>query len=361
MMIGKAVALEPPQDEFSTGYNYYSGGGITVHGPAMIVKKDLLNRMSLKAGERVDLVSSASVDVVTQASRYKETRNEYTLGTSYLHNDTLMGIDYTNSRESDYISDTFSVGLAHDLLEKNMTLNLRVSRSWDQVGKNHDPAFGWKDFNRTIYSAGITQTLTPWWLIQFNYEATADEGFINNPYRSVLTTVGGTPPENYPGARTGHAWAIRTGYGFFPHSVEENAVWQRSSVQLTYRYYQDTFDVRSHTGKILFQRYFRDNWLFGISYQYQWQGEASFYGDRLPPDQVFKARDKELSRFTDHWFGGSIKYKPKISKWKWLDNPFVQCSYNFLLYDYDNFTDPRTGELYSLRSHVFHSSIGFDY
>jgi hypothetical protein len=357
----RAMAIEPPQDEVSVGYNLYEGGGITVQGPAVIVKKALLKRMSLKAGARVDLISSASIDVVTQASRYKETRKEYSLGTSLLQGETLTGIDYTNSTEADYTSNTLSVGLAHDLFEKNTTLSLRAGRSWDQVGKNGDPAFGWREFNRTIYAAGIAQSLTPRWLIQLNYEATAETGFINNPYRSVFTQDGGTAPENYPEARTGHAWVVRTGYGFFSRLADGGTAEQKSSVQLQYRYYQDTFDVRSHTGKILVQRYLDHGWLLGSFYQYQRQGEASFYGDRVSPTQVFKARDKELSRFTDHWIGASAKYKPKQYQWRWLENPYLQFSYGFLMYDYDNFTDPRTGELYSQRAHVLHTSIGFDY
>lgn len=363
MPLTKASAVEPPQDEVSFGYNFYNGGGVTVQGPAVIVRKDLLNRMSLKAGARLDLVSSASVDVVTQASPYKESRKEYTVGTNLLEGETLIGLDYTNSTESDYISNTFSVGMAHDLFEKNLTLSLRVARAWDQVGKNGDPAFGWKDFKRTLYVAGFTQSLTPYWLIQFNYEVAADDGFINNPYRSVLTTgpVGGTSPENYPEARTGHAWVVRTGYGFSRQSADEGPDKGNSSLQLDYRYYQDSFDVRSHTGKILYQRYFALEWLFGIFYQYHWQGEASFYGDRLPPTQVFKARDKELSRFTDHWVGSSVKFKPKRQWWRRIDNPYIQLSYSFLMFNYDNFTDPRTGELYELEAHVVHTSLGFNY
>lgn len=359
--LGTAEAVEPPRDDTSFGYNLYSGGGITVQGPAMIVKKALLKRMSVEAGARVDLVSSASVDVVTQASPYKERRTEYTLGTQVLHDDILTGVNYTQSRESDYTSNTLAIGVAHDLFEKNTTLSLRVSHSWDKVGKNGDPSFGLKDFDRTIYAAGITQSMTPQWLLQVNYEGTADSGFINNPYRSVILESGASAPENYPDARTGHAVVLRTGYGFVPDSPDDVVAGRRSSLQFDYRYYQDTFAIRSHTGKVLYQRYLRDGWLLGSFYQYHSQGEASFYGDRLPPTQLFRARDKELSRFSDHWVGGSLKYKPRGFTWHGLEDVFVQFTYSFAMYDYDDFTDPRTGSLYSLRAHVLHTSLGFSY
>lgn len=361
LVAGNAIAVEPSQEEVSVGYNVYNGGGISVHGPAIIVRKDLVNQTSVKVGARVDLVSSASIDVVTQASSFKERRQEYTLGLSNIIDETLMQLDYTNSTESDYVSNLLSIVLAHDLFNKNMTLSMRVARSWDQVEKNGDPAFGSKDLNRTIYAFGVTQSLKPRWLVQFNYEATADQGYINNPYRSVLTLDGGTAPENYPDARTGHAWVARTTIGIPPAIDENGKAGGSSSLQLDYRYYQDTFDVHSYTAKMLYQRYVLSRWLLGFFYRYYRQGAASFYGDRLPSNQLYKARDKELSRFRDHWVGGSIKFRPKQRLWDWMEYPSVQLSYSFMLFDYDNFTDPRTGELYSQRAHVVHTSFGFRY
>ncbi|MEW6683149.1 MAG: DUF3570 domain-containing protein [Nitrospirota bacterium] len=360
-VLGSAEAVEPPQDDTAVGYNLYNGGGIMVQGPAMIVKKELLNRMSVKAGARIDLVSSASIDVVTQASPYKERRTEYTVGTDVLHSDVLTGITYTTSHESDYTSNTIAVAMAHDLFEKNTTLNLRFARSWDTVEKNGDPSFGQEDANRTIYSAGVTQSLSPRWLVQVNYEGTADSGFLNNPYRSVILDSGGLAPENYPDSRTGHAWVLRTGFGFVPDSAGELSIGQRSSVKFDYRYYQDTFAVASHTGQVEYQRYVRNEWLLGSFYRYYRQGQASFYGDRVPSTQIYRARDKELSRFSDQWIGASLKYKPRGFHWHGLENLSVQVSYSFLMYDYDNFTDPRTGALYSQRAHVLHTSLGFTY
>lgn len=354
-------AVEPAQDMVSMGYNFYDGGGVTVQGPAVIVQKKLKNRLSLKASSRLDLVSSASVDAVTQASRFREDRKENALGVNFLKDDILVGIGYIHSLESDYTSNTLSASLDHDLLDKNVTLHFRFGRSWDEVGKNGDPSFGWKNLDRTVFTAGFSQILSPQWLIQFNYEMTADSGFINSPYRSVLTLDGGTFPENYPESRTGHAWLTRTTYGFFPDSKDAGGSDPKSSIQLDYRYYDDTFGMNSHTGKILFQHYWRSNRIAGFYYQYYRQGDANFYGDRLPSTQLYKARDRDLSRFSDHWIGGSLKVKPRDWPGKWLKNPFMEFGYSFVIFNYDNFTDPRTGKLYEQESHVLHTSVGFNY
>ncbi|HUK55303.1 MAG TPA: DUF3570 domain-containing protein [Nitrospiria bacterium] len=359
--VGPSWAVEPAQDEVETGYNYYNGAGVTVQGPAVIVKKNVLDGASLKAGYSVDMVSSASIDVVTQASPYRETRQEYSLGTDILRGDTLIGMDYIDSRESDYTSDTLSIGAAHDLFDKNVTFNMKVARSWNLVGRNNDPSFGWKDFNRTMYSTGITQSLTPRWLIQFNYELTADAGLINNPYRSAMTLDGALVPENYPDARTGQAWAIRTSYGFPSGSSAIGPGGLGGSVQMDYRYYRDTFNVVSNTAKVTLQRYFAPDWLGGIFYQYYRQGAASFYGDRLPTNQLYKARDRDLSEYQDHWIGLTLKFKLKQTTWGLISNPYVQIDSSLMIYHYDDFTDPRTDALYSQRAYVGHTSFGFNY
>jgi hypothetical protein len=356
-----ANAMEPPEDEAAVGYNFYDGGGVTVHGPAVIVQKEMAHRLALKASSRIDLISSASVDVVTQASPYSEERVESSLGFSLIRNEFLMGIQYTHSSEDDYKSNSLSASLSHDLFDQNLTFNLRYARSWDDLNRNGDPAFGWRNLDRTIFTAGFSRILSPRWLLQLNYEGTADSGFLNNPYRSALTLDGGTVPENYPEARTGHAWLIRTVYGFFKDPRDAGEFPDRKSLQLDYRHYRDSFGVQSHLGKALFQRYWGPRWIGGVFYQYHRQTEASFYGDRLPSDQIFKARDKELSRFSDHWIGAQVKYRPEGWRNGRIENPFIEFGYSFILFDYENFTDPRTGELYNQESHVIHTSIGFNY
>ena len=54
----------------------YNGGGVTAYGPALLVRKSIADKVSLTGTYYVDTVSNASIDVVTTASPYKETRNE---------------------------------------------------------------------------------------------------------------------------------------------------------------------------------------------------------------------------------------------------------------------------------------------
>ena len=63
-----------PDDRADALYHRYDGGGVTVDGPSMLVRKKFGENFSVAANYYVDMVSSASIDVVTQASPYKETR-----------------------------------------------------------------------------------------------------------------------------------------------------------------------------------------------------------------------------------------------------------------------------------------------
>ena len=56
-------------------YHRYDGGGVTIHGPSVLVRKKMAEKYSVSANYYVDMVTSASIDVeVSGASEYKEER-----------------------------------------------------------------------------------------------------------------------------------------------------------------------------------------------------------------------------------------------------------------------------------------------
>jgi hypothetical protein len=74
------VAAALPEDSAEAMYHLYDGGGVTAQGPALLVRKSVFDKVSLTGTYYVDMVSNASIDVVTQASPFKETRKEYAVG-----------------------------------------------------------------------------------------------------------------------------------------------------------------------------------------------------------------------------------------------------------------------------------------
>ena len=61
-----------PEDKAEAMFHSYDGGGVKANGPAFLVRKSLADRVSISGQYYVDAVSNASIDVVTQASPFKE-------------------------------------------------------------------------------------------------------------------------------------------------------------------------------------------------------------------------------------------------------------------------------------------------
>ena len=68
-----------PKTRAEALFHVYNGGGVTAYGPALLVRKSVADKVSLTGSYYVDAVSNASIDVVTTASPYKETRTRVRL------------------------------------------------------------------------------------------------------------------------------------------------------------------------------------------------------------------------------------------------------------------------------------------
>ena len=234
VIAGPAVAATLPEERADALYHYYSGGGIDVQGPALLVRKNFAEKYSVTASYYQDSISGASIDVVTNASAYSETRNQFGLGFDYLYGDTLMSISYTQSDENDYEARTLDVGLSHDFFGGMSTLALGFSRGDDTVMRV-DTSFE-DTVDRFQYRLGWTQILSPTFLAALSYDGISEEGFLNNPYRSARV-LGASVQERYPRTRTSNALGIQA-----------NKYWgDRSFVtRVKYRFYDDTWVICAH-------------------------------------------------------------------------------------------------------------------
>lgn len=336
----RAVVL--PEERADAMFHYYDGGGIKITGPAVLVRKGVGDNTSISALHYTDAISGASIDVVTTASPYKEKRNELGMGVDYLHRNSLMQLSYTTSDEPDYTADTINLNVAHELFNGQSTLSMGYSRGRDMVGRA-DTDFE-ADINRHQYRLGWSQIFSKSLVVNVDYESIAEDGFLNNPYRSARI-LGASIPERYPGARTSNAVAVRAMKGL---SVADKL---QASLRLDYRYFWDTWDVRAHTLLAAYQRYLSTRWLAEARYRFYVQDRASFYRDNFVAEQNYMARDKELSSFRSHSLGATATYRlarhPTI-----VDKATVNLAYDFIQFDYDDFTDVRSGAPYSFNAHV---------
>jgi Protein of unknown function (DUF3570) len=324
-----------PDDRADVLYHQYDGGGVTIDGPSLLVRKKFAEKYSVTANYYVDMVSSASIDVVTTASPYKEERTQESVGFDYLRGKTTYSLGYTNSSENDYTADTASFSLSQDMFGDLTTLSLGFSRGWDDVSRRGDAEFA-ATVDRRNYSIGLSQILTKQLIMGLSYEVITDEGFLNNPYRQVRYVDPDEPrgysfqPEQYPHTRTSNAVAIRSKY-FLPY---------RAAIEGEYRYYGDTWGIGAHTAEIGYTHP-TGPWIFEVRYRYYRQSNADFYSDLFPRVDAlnFLARDKELSTFQSHTLRLGASYEFTKENWPWLRKGSLNFFYDRIEFRYDDFRD----------------------
>jgi hypothetical protein len=329
------VAGVLPDDRSDVLYHLYDGGGVTIDGPSLLVRKQVAKNVSLVGNYYVDMVSSASIDVVTTASPYTEERKQWSMGMDYLHRNTTMSVGYTSSVESDFDATTYNFSVSQDMFGDLTTLTLSYALGDDTVGRSDDEAFS-RDNTRQHYGIGLTQILTRNLITTLNVETITDEGFLNNPYRSVRYADPDSPvgysfePELYPNTRTTNAVGLRARY-YLPY---------RAAVQADYRFFTDTWDIESHTAAISYVHPM-DDWTFTVKYRWHDQTGAHFFRDLFSRSEAtnFRGRDKELSPLTSQTVKFAASYEFLKDGWNFIDRGSVTFSIDLLTVDYLEFRD----------------------
>ena len=333
-----------PEERADSLYHYYSGDNVTIDGPSLLVRKNIKETVSLFGNYYVDSISSASIDVVTTgASPYEEERTEYSVGTDYLHDDTIMSIAFTDSSENDYKAQSLNLNISQDMFGGLTTVSLGFGRGSDDIFRNGpdgqpDGVFH-EEAERRNYRLGLTQVLTRNMLLGLYYEAITDEGFLNNPYRQTRyldpnsATGFSWQPEVYPETRSSNSLTVRARY-HLPY---------RAAVHGGYRFFADTWGINAHNVDFGYTHPLREAWLVDVGYRYYSQGAADFYQDLFPyaESQNFVARDKELSTFASHSLRFGLSYDLVEGGWRFVERAKVNLSYDYVFFDYEDFSDLR--------------------
>jgi hypothetical protein len=364
LALDSAVGGVLPEDRVDVLVHRYDGGGITISGPSVLVRKKLGESVSIAGNYYVDSISSASIDVVTQASPYKERRTQYSLSADVLHGKTTYSGGYITSRENDYKAKTAYFSVSQDMFGDLTNVSFGFTRGWDKVGARGNPLRA-DPLERRNWSVGVTQVLTRNWLAGLNLETSDSEGFLNNPYRQVryrdaLTSRGYSfQLERYPHTHIGNAVALSSKY-YLP--------W-RAALDGNYRFYSDTWGIRAHTARLGYTQPWR-TWTFEGHGRFYRQNRANFYSDLFPflDAQNFLARDRELATFKSSSFGLTGTWQFNVARLSWMDKGTLNFSFDRLKFNYEDYRDlrvstitPGTEPLYVLDANVmqFFISVWF--
>lgn len=344
--LGPAVvrAAVLPDDRADVMYHYYDGGGVTVQGPAVLIRKSAGDSVSVSGRYYVDTISSASIDVVTTASPYHDRREELNVGVDVLHGNSLASVSVTSSKERDYLADTVGLNVAHDFFGGLTTLQLGFSDGRDVIEPVNSSVRD--DISRYNFRLGVSQVLTRSLLVGISFEDVAEDGLLNNPYR-YARLAGVFTPEIYPRTRDSQAIALRAVQGFGLSGRTPGL-----SARIDYRYYRDNWDIRANTLGVALQRYFGDRWIGELRGRYYHQNAASFYSDNFASAMTYMARDKELSTFQDYSLGIRVSWMFLRQQFLFFDKASLNFAHDHIWFDYKDFTDVRTGRPYSFESDV---------
>lgn len=228
-----------------------------------------------------------------------------------------LSLGYANSRESDYVSNGWSINTTTDFNQKNTTLLLGMAGTSDKVKVFFQTP--WEHKRSFDAIAGLTQLIDPNTSVTFNLSYGNASGYLSDPYKliekhidlggglSLLRTFG----ENRPDQR--EKWVALA-------SINRAITPLNAAVEGSYRYYHDDFGVVSHTLTLeWFQKVWSDRLMVRPSLRWYQQSAADFYritldGTPINPteqpntDGPFYSSDYRLSRMRTVSYGLKAVY-----------------------------------------------------
>jgi hypothetical protein len=246
---------------------------IVVTSPSIYALVPLGRQWAVDGTLTVDEISGASPAYYTNSSSFVHFHDRRIGGdaklTRYFER-AAVSLGVASSKESDYTSNAVSAAARFSSDNQNTTLNIGVGLTRDLNNPNnqlvHDAHKGTHE-----YQVGLTQALSSRDLVQINYTRSVEDGYLNDPYKSY---------DNRPDRRAANVLQTR-----WNHWLDGTAL------KLGYRYYGDTFGIRSHTFDLALAVPTEDDGrsTFTPSLRYYTQSAASFYVNPDPGSASYPA------------------------------------------------------------------------
>lgn len=334
-LIGIANASVLPEDRSDVMYHAYEGDGVSIDGPSILLRKQIGGHVSVSANYYADTVSGASIDVRATASEYQEERKETTIGSDFLHEKSMLSLSYTNSTENDFVANSVYVGLSQSFFGDLTTMTMSYSKGWDEVMRRGDDSF-FEEADRQKFGIGVSQIMSKSLIVGFNAEHISDEGYLNNPYRSIRFRDSDSErgfsftTELYPNTRSSTAYSINANY-YLPY---------RAALYADARVYSDSWGIEARNGRIGYIQPFK-NFLLDIFVRHYSQESADFYSDLFDRAGQFNfmARDKEMSTYSGLTAGISLSYEWKFSETATIKKSSFHVEFDYMKFDYEDFRD----------------------
>ncbi len=167
---------------------YTDSDHVTVYSPSIAASiENVTQGMSLRGSYLVDVVSAASVDIVSTASRaWHEVRNAGTLEAEYKPHEIGASLGGSVSSEPDYLSYGIGAAVTYELDEKNTSLTAGLGYGHDISGRG---GTSFAVFSRVIehgtINLGLTQVINRATVGSLSADLVLDNGDQSKPYRYI--------------------------------------------------------------------------------------------------------------------------------------------------------------------------------
>lgn len=207
---------------------------IRVRSPSALLRLPLGSSWSVDAVGTLDAVSGASPryhTAISGASRMSERRRAGDLRLARLLERGTWTFGVSGSDEADFRSRAVSLGASNSSADRNLSWQVGVGLRRDRIGSRNDP--GLDQRRRTVeLLGGASAALSRTDLVQLTLTHAHGEGYYDDPYKTL---------DRRPDARDQTALSLR-----WNHHLEK----ARTTLRSGYRYYRDSFGIRSHTAEL---------------------------------------------------------------------------------------------------------------
>jgi hypothetical protein len=283
------LAPRAARAENSLSYKYESyremGGRIAVQTRGAVIEQDLGTEMHVKLDGVIDAITGATPsgvpaaagsDQVDLSELHPEKRKAWNADFSRQFPGINVSIGLGNSRESDYVSNGWSLNTLTDFNQKNTTLLAGFAGTDDKI----KPIFSSRARRQRKHTndliVGVTQLLDPRTSVSFDLTWGRASGYLNDQYKVVQKNTELLPgiflpltfSENRPSYR--EKWIALASCN---HSFAE----MHGAIDASYRFYRDTNGTTAHTADLAWFQHVGDKLILRPGLRFTSQSAADFY------------------------------------------------------------------------------------
>jgi hypothetical protein len=320
-----------------------------ISAPSITINKDFGTDYTLNASLVVDMVSGASqtyyndaYDGVSGASydassgasvfarglnidnsnikygniSYDDERVAWSaLITKRFENRDELSIGASRSEEHDFYSSEASIEYMHWLSEsKNNSLSFGISYQSNEILQfcseitvdGCSGASQKREADAINTQMSFSQNIDMYSTLKLGVFYAKDSGYLDNPYLNVVRNYEANGASDVVGE---HRPDSKEAYGAIVQYA--NALSDKTTLHLNYRYYKDDWQTQSHTIDPDIYYEFNDDWLFKIGLRYYQQSSAYFYNSSPTyfTDELYASSDQRLSDFNAQTYKSALRYK----------------------------------------------------